>query len=79
MIACGPFPSPLLPVYAYQCVRSVLPKLMFSGQVCDWETDRRQTNRKKTLHQHFIKQCIVEVYYRTMTSTGMKRGRVVTG
>jgi hypothetical protein len=51
----------------------VLAKLIFAGQVCDWEKDRRQTIRNKTLHQHFIKQGFVEVYYQTLTSTGMKR------
>jgi hypothetical protein len=52
----------------------VLAKLIFNGQVCVWETDRRQAKRKKTLHQHLIKQRIVEVYFRKMTSTGMKKG-----
>jgi hypothetical protein len=52
----------------------VLAKLIFNGQVCVWETDRKQAKRKKTLHQHLIKQRIVEVYYQKMTSTGMKKG-----
>jgi len=66
MIAVWPFPRSLFPVYAYQCVRSPLAKLILTGHVCDWEKDRKQINRKKTTHLHIIRQCIVAVKCRTV-------------
>src|SRR5450755_930124 len=49
LIAPSPFPSLLLPVYAYQCVRSPVAKFILTGQVCIWDDDRNQINRNKTL------------------------------
>jgi hypothetical protein len=39
------------------------------------KANEKKKNTPPALHQTII----VEVYYQTMTSTGMKRGRVVTG
>jgi hypothetical protein len=66
IIAVSPFPLALFPVYAYQCVRSPLAKLIFNGQVCVWEKDRMQINRNKILNLHFINQGIVTVKYKSV-------------
>jgi hypothetical protein len=63
LMADGPFPFALLPVYAYQCVRFPVAKLILTGQVCVWENDRKQINNVKTAILYFIKRRIGPVNY----------------
>src|SRR5450432_143464 len=60
-MALEPFPFRLFPVYAYQCERSPVAKLIFTGQVCAWGNDRRHINRNKPLNLHFIRHVLLRL------------------